>query len=75
MHSKTVFLGELTRKELAKAISSGKGRCCMARTECNPRLGTRRHATIFADSGMPSAVIRLMILTAISASFSWASRC
>ena len=31
-------------------------------------LVTGRHATIFADSGMPSAVIRLMTLTAIDAS-------
>ena len=31
-------------------------------------FATGRHATIFADSGMPSAVIRLMTLTAINAS-------
>ena len=33
-----------------------------------PPFGTRHHATIYADSGIPSAVIRLMTLTAISAS-------
>ena len=31
-------------------------------------FATGRHGTIFADSGMPSAVIRLMTLTAINAS-------
>ena len=37
-------------------------------------LVTGRHAAIFADSGMPSAVIRLIILTAINASVFCESR-
>ena len=37
-------------------------------------LVTGRYATIFADSSMPSAVIRLMTLTAINASVFCESR-
>ena len=40
-----------------------------------PLLSTSPHATIFTDSGIPSADIRLMTLTAINASRFWASQC
>ena len=44
-------------------------RCCMARNEATfPLLSTHPQATTFTDSGIPSAVIRLMTLTAINAS-------
>ena len=53
---------------LAPPLGVGAWRWCMTRPGWIFPLGTRLHATIFTDSGIPSADIRLMTLTAISAS-------
>ena len=68
-HPKT--LQRLCRGERIKQVLVSPG-CCKALLhgshEADFPLVTGRHATIFVDSGMPSAVIRLMTLTAINAS-------